>query len=227
MTDELYEAYAPVRDLVRKRHGSKVTLYRGEPKNKPRLKRKWLSWTPSWKLATYFGVGHDEDHEIVEAQVRTSDVIAVFVSPHNSSYIEYVVRDRPEYHAQQSEEQVPLMGYITNDSKGKELGWPVQTVLNGQLGYWDFDPDHARQEFPKIQRAVEAVGGKVLGRFINEEDEGASMTVLLPSTVETRKSPGGDLVTNVGPYYVENLRPYMGRSLKARVIARYRRVFSL
>lgn len=218
---ELYDAYEPVRAMVRKRHGSKVTLYRGEPVDKPALKRKFLSWTPSWKLATHFS---GDDHEIIEADVRTSDVIAVLVSP-NLRYVEYLVRDRKEYHERQSEEQIPFRGFISHAADGKQLGFPVETELNGHMGYWDFDPGHARREFPKIDRAMKAVGGKLIGKYVNEDDEGAGATVLIPGDVPgIKRGPSGDPEVEIGPYLVTDLRPMAGQSLRMaqRVVARYK-----
>lgn len=199
--DALYEAYAPVRKLM---HGSGVTLYRGEPKDRPALKRKFLSWTPSWKLANHFAT--TRGHVIVEAEVRTSDVVAVFVSPTNTRYVEYLVRDRKEYHEKESDEQIPLYGRIEHDHLGRDLGWEGANWAT--MG--EFLPDRVRAERPHLERALHAVGGALLNLYINEEDEGAVASVVIPSSVKTVEI-ADDLKAEVGPYLVNDLRPYLGR----------------
>jgi len=187
-TAELYKAYAPVRQVLQ---GS-VHLYRGEPVDRPKIRRKWLSWSPSKRIAAEFAL--EEGHEVIEADVRASDVVAVLLSPHNRSYVEYLVLDRPQYHKRGR--GLPSVGDIEDDARGNGLGWASARSV-------DFSPDLVRAELPPIERAVQAIGGKVIRVNIDEENEGASVTVALPP-----EAVGKQDEVRVGPYKVEFLQPW-------------------
>jgi hypothetical protein len=185
-TDELYEAYTPVRRAL----PGTVHLYRGEPVDKPHVKRRFISWSPSKRIAAEFAT--EQGYEIIEADVRSSDVVAVLLSPHNRSYVEYLVLDRKKYH--QTGRALPSIGFISEDSRGNGLGWASARSV-------DFSPDLVKAELPAIERAVQAIGGKVKGVSIDEENEAASITVGLPP-----EAVGGQDEVQAGPYTVEYLR---------------------
>lgn len=57
--DEIYQAYQPVRDRIKRTYGDSIELYRGEKAGgeKSDSTRKLYSWTPSQELARKFGKG--------------------------------------------------------------------------------------------------------------------------------------------------------------------------
>jgi hypothetical protein len=183
-TAVMYKAFAPLRRVL----GS-VTMYRGEPLDPPRIKRKWLSWTTSPSLASQFaGV---REHHIVEAKVEVSDVVAAIVSPHNDRYIEYLVLDRPEYH-QPSKDQVPLY-YSTSLVEDYATAWPEH------LDPWADTPEVHAARFPGwerwvegVRRAVERVGGKVLKVREPDHDHNPLVSFLLSSGQEPPVEVDGD-----------------------------------
>jgi len=161
-TRELYKAFAPLRAVL----PAEVTVYRGEPKNPPKIKRKWLSWSPSAAMAAQFGIGTGK--HIVEAAVSSKDVIAGILSPHNENYIEYLVWDRPEYH-----------------EKGTEN--PHVYVLSRDWGTYEWTQElHEDESWLEASvRDIERLGGKVLRvrKYDPDEDFAPSIMFVLPSGV--------------------------------------------
>jgi len=159
-TRELYKAFAPLRAAL----PGEVTVYRGEPKNPPKIKRKWLSWSPSATMAAQFGIGTGK--HIVEAAVSSKDVIAGILSPHNENYIEYLVWDRPQYH-----------------EKGTEN--PHVYVLSRDWGTYEWTQElHEDESWLEASvRDIERLGGKVLRvrKYDPDEDFAPKITFVLPS----------------------------------------------
>lgn len=182
---ELYNHYEPVRALLRSKHGMSLVLYRGEPKDKPPIKRRFLSWTASPKLAATFAQA--KGYEVVEANVRVSDVVAGLISPHNDFYVEYLVKDRPEYH--ERGEGLPLVGDF--------LYFP-----GGGDDPKDFT-ELAENVARKLREAVQDAGGKVLQLKIYPRDECLSGRVQLPASTPV---DAYDRATT-GKFVFENMRP--------------------
>lgn len=196
--DLLWDLYTPVRDLVR-RHGDTVTLHRGEPVDKPAIARRFLSWSPSRKMATLFAP--KRGYEVVSADVDVDDVVAVLTSPHNKGYIEYLVRDRKSYH--ESGQQLPLMGRVDFD-----------------MPYDGFTIELAQTMLARLERELAKVGGRVLQSHVNEEQETAMAYVLVPPTVTVDENDS----TFLGEFEAQNLEPYTrleerakGRTVKMRL----------
>lgn len=181
-TDALRRAYAPVRAALRAKYGATVRVYRGEPTRKPQVERRWLSWTPSRKLAEAFA--WKPGYHVVEATVKVADVVAVLVSPHNRDYIEFLVRERRSYH--RKARRLPYVCSIWLDSRklfatferalalaggklltivGSEGDDQIRRLTSAQVGAW-FDREYAlvwiRAALPAD--LVEERGAKV-GRF--------------------------------------------------------------
>jgi len=98
--EELYEAFVPLRERLRKK-GQKVRLYRGQPVNAPKLSRKFLQWSSDPTIAAHFGASsNDEWRHVLGADVNIDDIIAVFFSRENDNYIEFLVRNDPRYQKQ-------------------------------------------------------------------------------------------------------------------------------
>jgi hypothetical protein len=182
--NELYDLYEPVRALLRGKHGSSVLLYRGEPKDKPQIKRRFLSWTPSYAMATKFAA--NKGYEVVEADVRVSDVAAVLVSK-NRVYVEYLVQDRPEYH--EKGRGLPYVGIVFVSIE--EGGFDVYTEMNALIVK------------KNLEVAILQAGGKVLRIKADEENETITATVELPATFAVRP----DDTAVIGKYLVESLQP--------------------
>lgn len=193
-TTALYKAFAPLRAAL----PSKVTVYRGEPKSPPGIKRKWLSWSPAASMAAKFSRGRDM--HVVEATVPSSDIVAGIISPHNDNYIEYLVFDRPEYHAQ---------------GTGNPRWYRVEQDLGPP---WTPERESDESWMPKVRRQIESLGGKVtkVRGYVEEDGFSPMMMFVLPpgvdpSVLETRTIKVED--------YGE--RPdYFGR-MTARVARRY------
>lgn len=190
--DELYDYYEPVRALLRGKHGRSLTLYRGEPKDKPPIKRRFLSWAASYKLAAHFA--RAKGYVVVEADVLVSDVAAVLVSPHNEFYVEYLVKDRPGYH--EKAEPLPLVGSCV--------------YYFSQPGEPDFDTrgftvERAEALARRLETAVRAAGGKVL-RLKIKPDDSVQASVQLPANTEVddqdRVVLDGLWITNLQPLAV-------------------------
>ena len=94
--DALYPAFEPLRDALHSRYGSTLHVFRGEPVDRPAIKRRFLSWTTDGEMAA--GFADRRGFQVVEADVAVADIVAGLVSEHNPNYIEYLVRDRPSYH---------------------------------------------------------------------------------------------------------------------------------
>lgn len=188
--DTLWDLYEPVRELVR-RHGAAITLYRGEPVVKPSIARRFLSWTPSRKMATLFAPRRG--YEVLSAEVDVDDVVAVLVSPHNKGYIEYLVRDRKSYH--ESGQRLPLMGRVDFD-----------------MPYDGFTLELAQSMLTRLERELAAVGGRMLQSYVNEEQETAMAYVLVPPTVEIDENDS----TFLGEFEVQYLEPYTRLEESAR-----------
>lgn len=185
--DELYDYYESVRAVLRGKHGMSLILYRGEPKDKPPIKRRFMSWAGSYRLAAKFAEA--KGYEVVEANVRVSDVAAVLVSPHNSAYVEYLVKDRPEYH--ERGEPLPLVGTYT-----RYFSSPEESDYEPE---W-FSVERANALVEGLKRAVGDAGGKVLGVNI-KRDEWVKVTVQLPSS-----TPLTDDNAWVGGFPIENMQ---------------------
>lgn len=181
--DELYDLYTPVRNLVHSKHGAEVTLYRGEPVDKPAIVRKFLSWTPSFKMATHFA--QMRGYEVVTASVRVADVVAVFVSPHDAKYIEYLVRFRKSHH--EKGQQLPLKGYVEFDIPFG--GWSVEL---------------AQTMVKRLEHELAAMGGSILQTNISEEYEMATAYVLVPANVKIDENDS----TRIGEFEAQFLEVY-------------------
>jgi hypothetical protein len=192
--DELYMAYAPARQAIASKHGSTVKVYRGEPKDKPGISRRFLSWTPSYDLAARFA--EKKDFEVVEANVKVSDVVAVLVSPHRTSYIEYLVRDRKEYHTKGK--ALPLRGVV-------EVFFPGPWAPDYEAK--KFTPERAEAVIKDIHSAMQAGKALVIDTDVDEENEVISVYVLVSPEVKIHKGDLGLGSTTIGDYEVENLRP--------------------
>lgn len=190
-TEELYRAYAPVRAFLRT-HDTTIKLYRGEPKNKPQLLRRFLSWTPYRRLAARFA--ESENYEIIEADVKVSHVVAVLTSPENASYIEFLVRDRKQYHV--FGKQLPWLGWVVVEFPYR---WGKPKVEH-------FTRAWAENVAADVRSAVEARGARVVSTKINEEYENVVVAVEVPPEMKTGI---GDSVM-IGPYKVETLHIYSG-----------------
>ncbi len=202
-TPELYEAYTPVRKLMQRKYGSSIRLYRGEPKDKPPIKRKFLSWTPSRKLAVTFAT--KRHYEVVEADMHSGDVVAIFASPHNPNYIEYLCRDRKEYH--EVGEQLPYLGTVT-------LSFPYAN----EEDFVGFDQAKLDKDVQRLTQALHSKGGKILRVHVDRQNEGVRVSVLLPPTIEVTP----DESFQVGEYIAEWLRPYSGSTATvSRVVSRF------
>jgi len=179
---DLYIAYEPVRRLLRER-GPTVRLFRGEPINKPGIQRTFLSWTPILSMAAKFSTRRG--FEIVGADVDVEDVVAVLYSPHNPEYVEFLVRERPRYH-RQTRYEVPLLGIVY-------LDLPL------------FSRASVASALRDLRSRLRSVGGKLVRIRVNEDEEHASVTVILPQSVGGQ---GYDFL--MGPYRIEALQPYVG-----------------
>ena len=173
-TETLYKAFAPLRAAL-----GTVTMYRGEPLDPPKIKRKWLSWTTDPRMAGQFA---GKGSHIIEARIPAKDVVAGIVSPHNENYIEYLVRDRPEYH-QPSPTQVPLYNFVMMQEN--HAPWP------DGIEYWkeehytamlDIMYPNWKQWLQSTQKAVAQAGGKTIK--VREpdysEDEPPVVSYVLP-----------------------------------------------
>jgi hypothetical protein len=179
-TATLYRAYAPVRRIIGGKYGGRVCLYRGEPRTPPALRRDFLSWTPSRKMAARFA--EERGFVIVSAYVDVNDIVAVLFSKQGGFYIEYLVCDRPEYHASQF--SMPMAGVV----------------------FFDFPHGFSRRAVSvrarALRNAVRTVGGRVVRVRVDEDDETASATVLLPAEVV-----GDADEMTFGGFTIEGLRP--------------------
>lgn len=179
---EIYLAYEPVRDVLRL-EGNAVLLFRGEPIEKPKVKRVLLSWSPFIKMSALFAerIGY----EVVGAQVKVDDVAAVFLSPTNRRYVEFLVRERHEYHHQMHYD-VPMLGYVTFD---------VEPFSRNSVA------SAARQ----LRSQLRSMGGRLIYLKIDEREECAWASVTLPQDVVN-----GEYYINVGGFTAEAFRPYTG-----------------
>lgn len=178
-TSELYQVYAPLRRLIDRKYGPRIHLYRGEPVDVPTLRRDFLSWSPSQSMAARFA--ESRKFSIVEASVLIDDVVAVLVSRTRSgAYVEYLVLDQPEYHAQRA--TLPMLGVV----------------------YFDTDSEARVAALTRaLRRELWVVGGRVVRVKVNHDDRYASATVLLPAEVV-----GDNHEMTIGTFEVEGLSPY-------------------
>lgn len=189
--DELYEFYEPARRALRSKYGAEVHLYRGEPTKKPAIVRRFLSWTPVQRLAARFAA--QKGYEVVEADVKVSDVAAVLVSPHNSQYIEYLVKDRKHYHERGS--PLPLVGGYMAVYEGP---YTVPFDLEAFTAWAD-------ETVRRLKSSVESVGGKVLKLKVDRDDEFLGASVQLPPTVDVDAYDAAHIGQGIT---IENLQPY-------------------
>lgn len=186
--DELYDLYEPVRSVLRSKYGNEILLYRGEPTDKPLIVRRFLSWTTSYSVAAEFA--RRRGFQVVEADVRVSDVTAVLFSPHNSRYNEYLVKDRKQYHERGT--PLPWLGGLSESYPG-----PWTSILD--LEAFTAWSDEVTRDMKTV---IERAGGKVLTVNVDQDDQYVSMGVQLPWTV-----PVDDHRAVIGPYVVEGLHP--------------------
>lgn len=144
-TEALHEAFAPARDLIRKKYGDEVTLYRGEPEKIPAVARQWLSWSPNPSLAAGFSTR--DDHHLVGAKVKVDDLHAILLSPHNRNYVEYLARDRPAYHA--NAKRLPWSGHIELRAHGP----------------------HTEAEVERLRRTVARHGGELVKVRVRRDED--------------------------------------------------------
>ena len=180
-TSTLYKAFAPLRKAL----GGTTTMYRGQPIDPPKIDRKWLSWTTEPRMAALFtGVRGDQ---IIEAKVKSSDVVAGILSPNNPDYIEFLVKNRPEYQTR-SQKQVPI--YYA-------LYMPLNPRFYDDMpeNYGDLsDREQLEFSYPDWkrwlkdnERAVERAGGLVLNSDppkMNPDEESPFLGVLMPADVK-------------------------------------------
>lgn len=180
-TSALYKAFAPLRDAL----GGTMTVYRGQPINPPKIDRKWLSWTTEPRMAALFTEARG--YQIIEAKVKSSDVVAGILSPNNPNYIEFLVKNRPEYQTR-SQKQVPI--YYA-------LYMPLNSRFYDDMpeNYGDLsDRERLEFEYPDWkrwlkdnERAVEQAGGLVMKRLtpkVNPVERGPFLGVLMPADVK-------------------------------------------
>lgn len=183
--DELFQAFEGVRELVRSRHGDRITLYRGEPAQKPDIARRFLSWSPSRTMSLEFA--GQEGHELLTAEVDVDDVVAVLAASHNRRYIEYLVRDRKSYHT--SGRRPPLLCRVDFDVP------------------WDgFSHELVDGMKRRLERELATVNGRILSMHVDEENGQADAHVLVPANVHTRVD---DDMIQLGEFELYSPRPYV------------------
>lgn len=140
----LYKAYAPLREVLRHTYGSTVTMYRGQPKVAPNVKRRFLSWTTNPTMAAEFA--QERDYHVLSAEVDIRDVVFGVTIGESGYYVEYLVLNKPKYQAKGSD--VPQMGFAVNLEK-KEVERLTRAVedVGGKVikvkEYTeDFDPEY-------------------------------------------------------------------------------------
>ena len=197
-TDELYAAYAPMRELLRTMKGGSIHLYRGEPAEKPALDRKWLSWTSSKRLAKWFA--ERKGSHVVEADVRVADVVAVLLSSQNRDYVEYLVKDRPEYHGASSAHELP--------------GDDLSAYLSARGSVPGIGPESGPRRPPRDGVArYESPHGSV--RYVNYEN-GAATSVLQVVTRDGKSATIANVYTDPG---------HRGAGVASALLARARQDF--
>ena len=104
--DLIYDAFEPMRDALPLR----VRLFRGQPVRPPALTRRFLSWTPSLRMAADFATDRAEEGagHIIEAEVARRDIVAGLDGGGSKydTYFEFLVCNRKKYQ-KKSSFQVP------------------------------------------------------------------------------------------------------------------------
>jgi hypothetical protein len=89
--DDLYASYSTVRDMLRRKFGSKITLYRsqgsGEEGRVIYGKKSTLNWASSPQEASQYDVG---SRTLVKKEIPVEDIIVVNVGP-KGNYDEFIV----------------------------------------------------------------------------------------------------------------------------------------
>ena len=220
-TSTLYKAFAPLRKAL----GGTTTMYRGQPIDPPKIERKWLSWTTEPRMAARFT--GDRGDQIIEAKVKSSDVVAGILSPNNPNYIEFLVKNRPEYQTR-SPKQVPIY-------------YALYMPLNPRF-YDDFpenygdlsDREQLEYSYPDWKRwlrdngkAVERAGGIVMYSDppkMNPDEKDPFLGVLMPADAELPPA----LAALDDAQYGRPMPKYMGKvASAARVASRYMQAVSL
>lgn len=212
-TSALYKAFAPLRKAL----GGTTTMYRGQPINPPKIDRKWLSWTTEPRMAARFtDISGDQ---IIEAKVKSSDVVAGILSPRNPNYIEFLVKNRPEYQTR-SQKQVPIYYALYmplnprfyDDMPENFSGLSDREQLEFNYPDW-------KRWLKDNERAVERAGGKVMHSAPPKYDDRAPfLGVLMPADAELPPA----LAALDDAEYGRPMPRYMGKvASAARVASRY------
>ena len=178
---EIYRAFEPVRAQLRRESGTRVLLFRGEPRHPPRIARRFLSWTTDEGMARDFA--DQEGHVVRVAKVDVDDVVGAIVGS-GKNYVELLVKDRPRYH----EEAYPLP-------------WSGAVFLDLPV---PFSMASAEREIERARAKLEAAGYRFLRAKVNEEDEGAYLAVAIPRHLSPRR---GDSI-RVGDLEIDGIDRY-------------------
>jgi hypothetical protein len=180
-TSTLYKAFAPLRKVL----GGTTTMYRGQPINPPKIERKWLSWTTEPRMAALFTEARG--YQIIEAKVKSSDVVAGILSPRNPNYIEFLVKNQPEYQTR-SQKQVPI--YYALYMPLNPRFYDDMPENYGDLSDWEqleFSYPDWKRWLKDNERAVERAGGLVMHSDppkMNPDEEGPFLGVLMPADLK-------------------------------------------
>jgi hypothetical protein len=92
--EDLYSAFSPVRDLLRKKFGPTITLYRSQGSGKEGSviygKKSTLNWASNPKEASQYDVG---GRKLISKKIPIEDIVAINVGP-KGNYDEFVVFNR-------------------------------------------------------------------------------------------------------------------------------------
>ena len=211
----LYKAFAPLRKAL----GGTTTMYRGQPINPPKIERTWLSWTTEPRMAALFS--GNRGYQIIEAKVKSSDVVAGILSPRNPNYIEFLVKNRPEYQTR-SQKQVPIY-YALDMPLNPRFYDDMPENFSGlsDREQLDFSYPDWKRWLKDNGKAVERAGGLVMHNdppTMNPDEKGPFLGVLMPADVELPPA----LAALDDAKYGRPMPRYMGKvASAARVASRY------
>jgi hypothetical protein len=88
---KLLAIYEPVRQELRRKFGSTITLYRSQPKPPFKIKRILLSFSDNQSMAWRFiPRGEESKYDKITLKVKVEDIIAI---PKRGNYYEFVVKE--------------------------------------------------------------------------------------------------------------------------------------